>query len=512
MNPRVGLMYEVWQRRQRGQSLRSIARTLGISRKTVSKLLAELAERRARGDDALSRMMPKERTPRASKLDSHEDFIAQQLRLYPNIRATRLHEELKLRGFDGGYTIVRERLNRLRPEVEQSEPDELVITPPGKQAQVDWSPYKLADGTKIYCFSCVLGHSRFMYARFTTDMRQLTIFQQLRRAFDAFGGVPKECVFDTMPGIIDRWELGQPIFNLAAVDFAVYHHFELHAAPRYYAKYKGKVERPYRFIEESFFNGRTFYTLEQANDTMSWWLEHRANCRTHRMTKRVPAEALLEERPSFNSLPLHPYDDREIALRLVDSYGYVSFDGNYYRAPGPIGRWIYVRASEDEVDIAADAANVVVTHPRSPRNAHQYVPPPQRRKRRRPISELMQCLEMWGPIAKRFGEQIRASKRCSGAELERIVALQKSYSLQDILAAVKHADRYGAYGARELERILQLRAEPRTFEDHLAASAREHIRRAMDHSPVQQRELSAYTQLLGSITTNKEPVDDDETR
>ena len=478
MNPRIGLMYRVWQRRERGQSLRSISRTLGISRKTVRKLLQELAERRARGDDALARMKPSERTPRASKLDSHEDFIAQQLRRYPDLRATRLHEKLKGRGFDGSYTIVRERLNQLRPKVEQLEPDVLVITPPGKQAQADWSPYKLADGTKIYCFSCVLGHSRFLYASFTTDMRQPTIFRQLRRAFDGFGGIPHECVFDTMPGIIDRWELSQPIFNLAAVDFAVYTGFELHAAPRYYAKYKGKVERPFRFMEESLFNGRTFYTLEQANDTMRWWLEHRANCRTHQMTKRVPAEVLLEERPSLRRLPLHPYDDRELAHRLVDSYGYVSFDGNHYRAPVPIGRWIYVRASEDEVTITADAANVVATHPRAPRNANQYVPPPQQRKRRRPISELMQCLQAWGPTAKRFGERIRASKRYSGAELEHIVALQKSYSLQDILAAIEHADRYGAYGARELGRILLLRAKPRTFEDHIAASARKHIRRA----------------------------------
>ena len=509
MNPRTHLMYEAWRRHKRGQSIRSIARTLGIARKTVSKLLRELDRRRAQGDDVVERMLgASPRAPRESKLDRYEQIIAALLRSYPDIRATRLHEELVGHGFEGGYTIVRERLNQLRPEPECAEPDVLVITPAGQQSQTDWSPYNLADGTKIYCFSCVLGYSRFLYACFTTDMRQSTIFRQLRHAFDAFGGVPHESVFDTMPGIIDRWELNQPIFNLAAVDFAVYMGFELHASPRYYPKYKGKVERPFRFIEESLLNARTFYTLEQANDAMRWWLEHRANCRVHGTTKRVPAEVLLEERLHLQPLPVHPYDDRELAHRLVDSYGYVLFDGNHYRAPVPTGLWIYVRAGETEVAIVADAANVVATHPRAPRNANRYIPPPEQRKRRRPIAELMACLQAWGTTALRFGEQIRQRKRYAGAELAHIIALQDTYALEDILSALEHADRYGAYGARELERILQLRAEPRSFEDHLAAGMREHIRRAMSHSPVEQRSLSAYAQLLDGAYSGHDDNDD----
>jgi len=510
MNPRSGLTYDVWTRRERGQSQRSIALTLGISRKTVSKLLKELAERRARGDDALARTRPSTRAPRASKLDDHTELIAQQLRRYPDIRATRLLEELKANGFDGGYTIVRERLNELRVVPERLEPDVLVVTPPGKQAQVDWSPYKLADGTASYCFSCVLGHSRYLYAHFTTDMRQPTIFRQLRRAFDAFGGVPQECVFDTMPGIVDRWEMDQPIFNLRAVDFAVYTGFELHASPRYYPKYKGKVERPFRFIEESLLNARTFYTLMEANATMAWWLEQRANCRTHKMTKRVPAEVIVEERRSLRALPAHPYDDRELAHRLVDSYGYVAFDGNHYRAPVRIGRWIYLRAGEAEVSIVADAASVVATHPRAPRNANQWVPPPAPRQQRRSLTDLLACLQQWGPTATRYGERIRQEKRYAAAELAHVVALQKTYTLEDILRAIEHADRYGAYGARELGRILELRAAPRSFEDQLAEGAREHIRHAMSHSPVEQRSLRAYGRLLDGAPDDPGPGEHDD--
>lgn len=508
MNPeRMRLVYEVWRRRERGESLRSISRIVGIARKTVRRMLRELERRRREGDDVLARLLPT-RAPRASKLDAYRGFIAEQLRRYPDLRATRLHEELTARGFDGGYTIVRELLKELKPKPRREEPFQLVITPPGKQVQVDFSPYKLADGTIIYCFSCVLSHSRYLYACFTSDMRQPTIFRQLRKAFDAFGGVPDECVFDTMPGIIDRWEVNQPIFNLAAVDFAVYNGFELHAAPRGDPSYKGKIERPFRYIEDSLLNGRTFYTFTQASDTLAWWLEHRANCRIHGTTKRVPVEALIEDRDRLRPLPAHPYDDRELAHRLVDSYGYVNFDGNHYRAPAPIGSWIYVRASDSEVTIVAGAANVVAAHPRAARNAYAYVPPPRARRKRRSLGELLGCLEAWGPSAKRYGEHIGRRKRYAGAELSHILGLQKSYALEDILRAIEHASRYGAYGARELERILELTTEPRSFEDHLAAGAREHIRRAMNQSPVRQRSLDAYAQLLGA----RESVGGDSTR
>ena len=498
MSERVRLSYEVWRRRERGESLRSISRALGLARKTVRRMLREVERRRRAGDDALSRILPPTRTPRASKLDAHRGFIAEQLLRYPDLRATRLHEMLTGHGFDGGYTIVRELLNELRPKKRREEPFELVITAPGQQAQTDWSPYTLADGTKVYCFSCVLGHSRYLYACFCRDMRQPTIFRQLRHAFDEFGGVPHECVFDTMPGIIDRWEANQPIFNLGAVDFALYMDFELHAAPRRNPAYKGKIERPYRFIDESFFNGRTFYSFEQATDALRWWLDHRANVRTHRTTKRVPLEVLCEDQAAFKPLPAHPYDDRELAHRVVDSYGYVAFDGNHYRAPWPIGRWVYVRASETEVSIVAGAAQTIATHPRAARGADLHVPAPSRRKHRRPVSELLACLESWSGEARQYGERIREKKRYSGAELAHLCDLQKTYAIEDILAAMNHGHRYGAYGARELERILELRAQPRSFEDRLAEGARRHIRQAMTASPIRQRSLADYGRLLGA--------------
>ena len=145
---RARLAYEVARRHRRGDSIRSIARALGIARRTVGRTLAELEARRERGDDAHEREQPRKGAPRPSKLDRFADAIDELLTAYPNLNASRLHEELTDRGFDGGYTIVRQDLNKIRPK-SALRPRKMVVTAPGKQGQFDWSPYKLADGTPI---------------------------------------------------------------------------------------------------------------------------------------------------------------------------------------------------------------------------------------------------------------------------------------------------------------------------------------------------------------------------
>ena len=166
---RTRLAYEVTRLQAKGTSIRGIARALAISRPTVRRILAELDERRANGDD----LVPKAptRAPRPSKLDPYTNVITELVQRYPDIRATRLLEELQERGFDGKYSIVRTHLNTIRPKPTPRAYN-VVETAPGKQGQNDWSPYSLADKTMVYGFSSVLSFSRYQYLRFCDNMRQ----------------------------------------------------------------------------------------------------------------------------------------------------------------------------------------------------------------------------------------------------------------------------------------------------------------------------------------------------
>ena len=88
-------------------SHRRIAKTLGVDRKTVAKIIAEHEEDRTGAP-------PKERKPRKSLLDPFQDNVVQLLERYPEITAVRMAEELRRLGFKGAYSIVRDHLRKLR--------------------------------------------------------------------------------------------------------------------------------------------------------------------------------------------------------------------------------------------------------------------------------------------------------------------------------------------------------------------------------------------------------------
>jgi transposase len=148
------LRNEIVRRRQAGTSMRQIARELGMSRRTVQRVLTRFEAERS-GPAPLS-SLPKPPARRASLLDEQEGFICQLLERYPNITAVRVYEELRLRGFSGGYTIVRERVQQLRPQPAR-EPVVRFQTSPGQQAQMDYSTYDIdfsAEGRRrVYLFS-----------------------------------------------------------------------------------------------------------------------------------------------------------------------------------------------------------------------------------------------------------------------------------------------------------------------------------------------------------------------
>ena len=128
------------------------------------------------------------RPKRPSKLDHFETYLRGRLEDYPELSGVRLLAEIRALGYQGGYTVLKDRLRALRPKplvpIEQRFEVE-----PGDQAQVDFATFKTPFGT-VYALLMVLSWSRALWVRFVMRQDQLTLLGGLHQGFVSFGGVP----------------------------------------------------------------------------------------------------------------------------------------------------------------------------------------------------------------------------------------------------------------------------------------------------------------------------------
>jgi len=136
------------------------------------------------------------------------------------------------------------------------------------------------------------------------------VMQGLESAFAYFGAVPRELLFDQMKAVVledHRHEGGALLHNAEFARFAAHWRFRIRACRPYRARTKGKVERPIRYVRESFFYARDFVGDEDLNAQALSWLEGTANVRCHATLKVQPRERFELERGVLQPLANHPY-------------------------------------------------------------------------------------------------------------------------------------------------------------------------------------------------------------
>jgi transposase len=289
-----------------GASKSALARQFGISRDTVHRWIRD-------GDldrdlDALPvRYGPRPAGP--TKLDAYKGIIETRLAAYPELSAVRLLAEIRAAGYTGGYTQLKDLVRQVRP----SPPPEALIrfeTSAGRQAQVDFARFRFPWGVR-YALLVVLGYSRLLWCRFYPRQDMRTLVSGLEEAFQYFGGVPRELLFDQMKAVITRdlrLEGGTLLHNAEFLRFARHWDFTPRACRPYRAQTKGKVERPVRYLRSNFVYGRTFLHDADLDQQRRHWLERVANVRIHGTTGERPRDRFdRDERLQLHPLALRPY-------------------------------------------------------------------------------------------------------------------------------------------------------------------------------------------------------------
>jgi len=485
-----------------GASVNRIASSLGVSRRTVHRALGQVEQARGGGSPASA---PRPQSTRGSTLDAYEPAIADLLARYPDISVRRIHEELRPLGYTGCYTVLSERVLRLRPSPVVA-PVRRFETAAGLQAQMDYSTYDMdftdEDRRRVHAFSYVLGYSRRQYLHFVESQDFATTVREHVHAFEHLGGVAATCLYDNMKVVVSGYDGDEPVYNPRFLALAAHYGFRPVACRPRRPQTKGKVERPFGYVESSLLGGRTFRSLEHLNETAAWWLSEVADIRIHSQTKARPIDRHAEERPHLIPLPSRPFDAAEVVYRSVDAEGFVVYRQNFYAAPWRlIGQSVAVRVTEDELVIHDRAFVEATRHRLFPRAAagqrslcKDHEPPRDAQQR---SEQLTARFAEFGAAGTRFLEGLLAGSRFGKNQAERVLSLAAAYPRADVLSALERAVRYGAFSLQAIQRILAVRGRPRTPLDALTDDHRSYLDRLLDGPPTLPRPTSDYQALLG---------------
>jgi transposase len=457
-------------------------------------------------------------TKRPSKLDPYRPML-QRLIVEDALTAVLALEELRAAGFDGGYSIVKEAVRRIRPS-RAKKATTVVDHPPGAEGQVDWSPYWVRFGlerVQVHAFSLVLPFSRWMFVRFALDETLETLLTLHGEAFGQLGAVPHVMSYDNMTTVGRHIGPDEIWINPRFAPYAAEHDFEVKLIRPGKPNDHASVERPMHYIENNCLRRRRFRfdDLEDLNGHAAWWCEQVANVRVHGTTRQRPIDRFRSERAFLKPLPADRPEPFHTLFREVQSDYCVAVDTNRYSvSPDHIGKPATVYAFAQRIAIWIDGEEHA-THARCMDKHQRRVLPEHEEqfKRHTPSRRLLEgAFLRLGPDARSFYEGLRAQRgKGAGYHIKRLLNLADRHGSGPVVAAMNHAARFGAYSADAVAKVLAGRT--------LKASATptgevpmppERVRAWLEGLDVEGADLGDYDEWIDGQQDHQEEDDDGE--
>jgi transposase len=351
--------------KRNGWTITEIAAETGHHPQTIKKWLnAESPPARRVAADAELVMNAKWRERIGALLDAH-----------PRLLSISIHNKLASEGFDGSYpTVVRAVRDRRGPRFRTSAAASVPIhTEPGEESQFDFC--NLDDWAQrwgwshpLRCFGAILCWSRYRLWWFTTSEDRNHTFEGLNQFFDACGGVTAILRTDRM-GALGSSQGQRFVLHPPTIAFAAHSGTKITSCKARDAKRKGKVERPFRQLQETFLPEIELdgvpADVTELNARAGVWLDQRVHAVASRTTGAPPAERLVHERQFLSTLPQVPFDTDNVETRRVHNIvPLVSVGGVRYSVPPKFrGQLVEIRRSVDAdcFNISA-GGRVIATH------------------------------------------------------------------------------------------------------------------------------------------------------
>jgi transposase len=436
----------------------TIAAALGVHHDTVGAAIAHDAQGVRRG------------TCRTTQLDPYLPVIRDTLAQYPRLRATRLFEMVKARGYTGSVVQLRRAVRLIRPAAPATVYRRLT-TLAGEEAQVDWGAFgsiRIGRGVRsLSGFVMVLSYSRAICALFTVDQTLESFLRGHVDAFAVFHGTARTLVYDNLrSAVLER--AGTAIrFHPRLLELAGHYHVAPRPCTPGRANEKGKIERQIQSLRHAFFAARTFADVDDLNAQFRRWRDEVAHQRPHpEQRDRTVAEVLAEERLHLLPLPAHPFETDVMRTVVSGKTPYVRFDRNSYSIPHThVRRPLTLLASPTTVRVIAGAEEIA-RHGRSydtgqiiEQAAHVLALVAATRQDN--PSSARDRLRLAVPAVATLLERLAARGESLRVHIARLLALLDDYGPQELAAAIAGALERDALGAGAIAHLLETRRRQR---------------------------------------------------
>jgi transposase len=436
----------------------TIAAALGVHHETVRAALVNDTQGMRRG------------TCRTTQLDPYLPFIRDTLGQYPRLRATRLFEMVKGRGYPGSVVQLRRAVRLIRPAATASVYRRLT-TLAAEEGQVDWGSFgsiRIGRGVRpLSGFVMVLSYSRAVFALFTVDQTLESFLRGHVEALETWPGVPRTLVYDNLrSAVLER--AGTAIrFHPRLLELAGHYHFAPRPCTPGRGNEKGKVERQIQYLRHAFFAARTFVDVDDLNAQFRRWRDDVAHQRPHpEQRDRTVAAVLAEEQPRLLPLPAHPFETEVMRTVASGKTPYVRFDRNSYSIPHThVRRPLTLLASPTTVRVIA-GVDEIARHARSYDTGQvieqeTHVAGLVAATRHDNPSSARDRLRLAVPAAATLLERLAARGESLRYPVVRLLALLDDYGPQELSAAIDRALERDALGAGTIAHILETRRRQR---------------------------------------------------
>ncbi len=429
-------------------SYRAAARLCGTSDKTVKRVL----ERQAGGVYEY-----RARPPVVSNTKAAREVVAEKVRATDGmITAKRLLPLARAAGYEGSLRNLRRLVANEKRDWRRRRRVYRPWQPlPGEHLVCDWSQHR---GLHIFC--AVLPWSRWRFVRFAKDETRETTLRLLAECFEELGGVPAVVLTDRMSclkaGTVANVVVPHPDY----VRFAAHYRFRPDFCEAADPESKGVVEHLCGYVQRDLAVLLEGDDVDAANRAaVLWCLE--VNGAQHSEICAVPAVRLEEERKVLRSLPSLRPPLRRGELRKVDKMQTVRFGSARYSVPtAHVGHQVEVSVGDSEVVITAGEREIA-RHPLCAPGGASILDEHyggSRGRPRRPVrvrtAVEREFLDL-GPSAEAFLRAAAAAGTSKLAgELADIVALERSWGREALVAALARATEFRRFRAQDVRSIL----------------------------------------------------------